>query len=77
MPGYLQRECSAAFAVSDRRSARLLLLAAVEWVRGCRERRRGRRALLDYVASDYRAAADIGISRDDARNWYRRPFWRD
>jgi uncharacterized protein YjiS (DUF1127 family) len=35
-----------------------------------------RRQLLDYMASDHRAAADIGIAGYEARNWALRPFWR-
>jgi uncharacterized protein YjiS (DUF1127 family) len=53
-----------------------LLNAAVIWMRTCRRRQRERQELLDYVASDHRAAADIGITVYDARNWANQPFWR-
>jgi hypothetical protein len=39
-------------------------------------RRRQRQELLGYVASDYRAAADIGITSGEVRGWSQRPFWR-
>lgn len=39
-------------------------------------RRQLRQELLDYLAMDHRAAADIGISRSSAREWAARPFWR-
>jgi hypothetical protein len=35
-----------------------------------------RQELFDYIASDYRAAADIGITSGEARSWSQRPFWR-
>jgi len=38
-----------------------------------RQRRRAHRELCDYLASDHRAAADIGITSGEAR---RLPFWR-
>lgn len=37
---------------------------------------RQRQELLDYIESDYRAAADIGITSGEARGWSQRPFWR-
>lgn len=37
---------------------------------------RERRELLDYLASDYRAAADIGMTNAQARALAGRPFWR-
>jgi uncharacterized protein YjiS (DUF1127 family) len=39
-------------------------------------RRQQRQELLDCLASDYRAAADIGITSGEARGWSQRPFWR-
>jgi uncharacterized protein YjiS (DUF1127 family) len=38
--------------------------------------RQQRQELLDYIASDYRASADIGITSGEARGWSQRPFWR-
>jgi len=29
------------------------------------------------MAIDHRAAADIGVTAGDARDWAERPFWRD
>jgi uncharacterized protein YjiS (DUF1127 family) len=39
-------------------------------------RRRQRLELLDYMANDHRAAADIGITGYEARHWSERPIWR-
>lgn len=39
-------------------------------------RQQQRQELLDYIASDYRAAADVGITSGEARSWPQRPFWR-
>ncbi len=56
---------------------RALFAAVANLVRICRRRREQRQELLDYMASDHRAAADIGITGYEARNWSQRPFWRD
>jgi hypothetical protein len=42
--------------------------------RTCRERQRQRRELIDHMASDRRAAADIGMTGCEARSWSERPF---
>jgi uncharacterized protein YjiS (DUF1127 family) len=42
----------------------------------CLERQRQRRELLDFMAHDYRAASDIGVTPYEARKWAKRPFWR-
>jgi len=47
-----------------------------ELMRACRRRREQQQELLDYMASDHCAAADIGITGYEARNWAERPFWR-
>jgi uncharacterized protein YjiS (DUF1127 family) len=39
-----------------------------------RRRRRQRRELFEFLASDHRAAADIGITRYDAEHWFDWPF---
>ena len=39
-----------------------------------RSRRRQRRELFEFLASDHRAAADIGITRYDAEHWFDWPF---
>ena len=41
------------------------------WLRCWRERRE----LIEYLATDHRAALDIGID-GNAREWAERPFWR-
>ena len=41
-----------------------------------RSRRRQRRELFEFLASDHRAAADIGITRYEAEHWFNRPFRR-
>jgi hypothetical protein len=40
-------------------------------------RRQQRQELLDYIASDYRAATDIGITSGEARGRSQRPLWRE
>jgi len=68
-----------ASALAKRRSLPWLafLDGIVELARTCRRRREQRRELLEYLALDHRAAADIGITGQEARNWAERPFWRD
>jgi uncharacterized protein YjiS (DUF1127 family) len=39
-------------------------------------RRQQRRELLDFMTIDHRAAADMGVAVNDAREWAYRPFWR-
>lgn len=77
MTYYLRREWVAGFAQSRPSSLHLFLAAAVKWVVACRRRQRERRELLDFMAGDHRAAADMGITAYDARSWAERPFWRD
>jgi uncharacterized protein YjiS (DUF1127 family) len=48
----------------------------VVWLRACRRRHQERAELLAFMASDHRAAADIGVTRYEAMNWSNRPFWR-
>jgi uncharacterized protein YjiS (DUF1127 family) len=50
---------------------------AVAWLRAGRQRQRERRELLSFLASDHRASADFGVTRDEALSWSSRPFWRD
>jgi len=52
---------------------------ATRWVQRVRAHwraRRERRELLDFLAVDYRAAADIGITHCEAQALSQRPFWR-
>lgn len=51
---------------------RLLLALVRTWLK----RHRRRQELLDYIAQDHRAAADMGTTRAEAEDWARRPFWR-
>jgi uncharacterized protein YjiS (DUF1127 family) len=41
-----------------------------------RSRRRQRRELFEFLASDHRAAADIGITRYEAEHWFNQPLRR-
>jgi uncharacterized protein YjiS (DUF1127 family) len=41
-----------------------------------RSRRRQRRELFEFLASDHRAAADIGITRYEGEDWFDRPLRR-
>lgn len=68
----------AALACAQRRSVSLrkVLAGAVERARTALTRRRQRQELFEYLASDHRAAADIGISNGEARALSRTPFWR-
>ena len=50
---------------------RLLLALVRTWLK----RHQSRQELLDYIAQDHRAAADMGTTRAEAQDWARRPFW--
>ncbi|MFY9827735.1 MAG: hypothetical protein WAK69_03800 [Rhodoplanes sp.] len=49
---------------------------ACDLVRTWAKRADKRRELIDYVAQDHRAAADMGTTGADAKFWAQRPFWR-
>jgi uncharacterized protein YjiS (DUF1127 family) len=51
---------------------RLVLALVRTWWK----RHQSRQELLDYIAQDHRAAADMGTTRAEAEDWARRPFWR-
>jgi uncharacterized protein YjiS (DUF1127 family) len=70
-------ESVSTFAERPTFSFAALFRVIIETVRIWRRRSRARQELLDYLAMDYRAAADIGIDRSNAREWARRPFWRE
>ena len=76
MSHYLHGETAAALTqarpVFWRPSVRDLARMVSTWI----SRRQQRQELLDYVALDHRAAADLGVSANDARDWADRPFWR-
>jgi uncharacterized protein YjiS (DUF1127 family) len=71
-----QGRSAATFAQRRPFSWRAIFNAVVERARSGLARRRQRLELLDYMANDHRAAADIGITSYEARNWSERPFWR-
>jgi hypothetical protein len=71
-----QSGAATAFAQLRPLSLRAFLDSAVARIRIALERRKQHRELLDYMASDYRAAADMGITGYEARNWYEPPFRR-
>ena len=49
---------------------------AADIVRNWVRRRRQRQELLAFMAIDHRAAADIGMTSNDACEWAQRPLWR-
>jgi uncharacterized protein YjiS (DUF1127 family) len=51
-----------------------LLQHIIGWFVAWRLHRQQRRELLDYLASDHRAAADMGITPYEARQYFDRPF---
>jgi uncharacterized protein YjiS (DUF1127 family) len=77
MSCYTERDAAAAIAPWRTFAWWAICRDAVAWMRSCRQRQRERQRLLDYMAFDHRAAADIGIKRCDSLEWASRPFWRD
>jgi uncharacterized protein YjiS (DUF1127 family) len=76
MSRYLDGE-SVAFLAGGRSSSRpTSFRTVVDIVRVWRKRRRDRRELLRYFATDHRAPNDLGIDRANAHEWGDRPFWR-
>jgi hypothetical protein len=79
MSCYLQNP--GAGTLAQRRSGRAWLHDIADRManrmRAALDRRRQRQELLDYLASDHRAAADLGISGYEARSMSQRPFRRD
>jgi uncharacterized protein YjiS (DUF1127 family) len=57
-------------------SWRAFLHNGVELARNWARRRQQRQELLEYLAIDHRAAADLGIPANDAHEWAERSFWR-
>lgn len=76
MSRYLDGGSAAAFAGSRSFSWRTFFKGLSDTLRIFLERRRQRQELLWYLATDHRAAKDIGIDRSDAREWAERPFWQ-
>jgi hypothetical protein len=67
MSCYSQTETSAAFTARRTLSLRTAFSRIVERVRMARENHRQRQELIDYLASDHRAAQDLGITIYEAR----------
>jgi uncharacterized protein YjiS (DUF1127 family) len=73
MFGGIEYEEEALFGVAQRAwAARIFASLRVYLMR-----RRQRSELLDYLATDHRAAADIGVTSYEAKLWAERPFWRE
>jgi uncharacterized protein YjiS (DUF1127 family) len=51
-----------------------LLQHLIAWFIAWRLHRRQRKELLDFLASDHRAAADLGITPYEAQQYFDRPF---
>jgi uncharacterized protein YjiS (DUF1127 family) len=77
MSCYTERDAAAIVAPLRTLSRWALCREAVAWLRSCRQRQCERQQLLDYMAIDHRAAADIGVTCYEALEWANRPFWRD
>jgi hypothetical protein len=71
MPYYAQTQTSVAAAARQTFSLRSVFNRAVDGLRAAGQRRRQCQELIDYLASDHRAAADLGISPHEARDLYR------
>lgn len=76
MTRYLAGESVAAFAGNRGFSWTAFFEKFADAFGTWRRRQRDRRELLDYLATDHRAANDLCIDRSDAREWAQRPFWR-
>jgi hypothetical protein len=69
-PPTRRAHCAAAVA-SHGFSMHGIVSRIVERIRRARDRRRQRQELVDYLASDHRAARDLGITSHEARNFSR------
>jgi uncharacterized protein YjiS (DUF1127 family) len=76
MLGSLRAESSAAIVPPTMLSVRALCRRLTAWLGACRQRRQECAELLAFMATDHRAAADIGVTAYEAINWSERPFWR-
>jgi hypothetical protein len=68
---YAQTKTSVATAARQIFSLRSVFNRAVDRLRAASQRRRQCQELIDYLASEPGAAADLGISPHEARNLYR------
>ena len=71
MSCYSQSERDAAFAAPWKFSFRAVLSRVADHFHRARDRRRQRQELIDYLASDHRAARDLGITIYDVDNFCR------
>jgi uncharacterized protein YjiS (DUF1127 family) len=76
MSQYLQRESAVALVERRPISWRVSFDGAIDILRAWIRRRQHRQELLAFMDIDHRAAADMGVSANDARDWAERPFWR-
>jgi uncharacterized protein YjiS (DUF1127 family) len=76
MSHYLHREAVAALAERRPISLSLFFHSVANMMGTWFRRRQQRQELLDYISIDHRATADLGVTRNDARDWAERPFWR-
>jgi uncharacterized protein YjiS (DUF1127 family) len=76
MSHYLHGNSAAALRQCRQVSWRMFFQSADNMVRNWIKRRQQRQEFLDYMALDHRAAADIGLAANDARDWAERPFWQ-
>jgi hypothetical protein len=68
MSCYSHTESGAPLAARRTFSLRAVFNRVVDRVRTARDRRRQQRELIEYLASDHRAANDLGITIYEARN---------
>ena|SRR6516165_8273973 len=71
MSCYSHSERDAAFAAPRKFSFRAVLSRVADHFHRARDRRRQRQELIDYLASDHRAARDLGITIYDVDNFCR------
>ena len=71
MSCYSHSERDAAFAAPQKFSFRAVLSRVADHFHRARDRRRQRQELIDYLASDHRAARDLGITIYDVDNFCR------
>lgn len=76
MARYLYGESTVAFARHRPIAWRALAARAGGTVRIWLRRRQLRQELRDYVLTDHRATADMGVTETDVLDWAERPFWR-
>jgi len=68
MSCYWQIETRAAFAPHQTLSLRTVFSRVAGQLRVARDRRRQRRELIEYLASDHRAATDLGVTTYEIYN---------